>query len=384
MRKYLLFLLALVSCSKEYISFEPQFVLTGEVSDLVVGDKISISNNDKTYTYQVKSIGDKCELEAASDKDKIIITKDNNSFLYSIAYPSLEPEVPSVQNENTELAYALSGKIESKNPYKTFIVNMAKAPRCAILELELPYNLVASKTLNINKIELLGISYNFTKPLVLDSDKVVKVAVNPTTVASSGIDVKIFADNQEYNTTLLSGSSNISFCLGSRYRVYLAIIDDFKPCTFPVVFPLGKNPKARTGYYNYSDDQQDWITRGIWYCFDQKQVKAQWTKVSDPLKSYYQVREIVNGGEIGSIGVKGIWTGDYFEFAFPVYNLDKGTTINLQAPFYGRNQPIFWTVEWLEDGKWVNADKPITSWDGSTTINASFATQLREIGRAHV
>lgn len=384
MRKYLLFLLALVSCSKikevkEYLPIEPKFVLTGDVKTLAVGDKLIISSKGKDYTYQVKSIGSQCELEAASEKDKIFITKEDKSFSYSIVYPSLEPEVPSVQDENTVIPTAIFGKIDTKKSYDKFIVDMKQSPRSTILELEFPQSLLASKTLSISYIEILGIRYNFNKPLVLDSDKIVKVAVNPFIIPESGLKMSIITtDKEEFISTLLSGSedANLKFEMGSVYRVYVPIIDEFKPCTFPVVFPLGKNPNARTGYYNYSDDQSDWLTRGIWYCFDQKQVMAKWHKASEPNPSYFYVRELLNTRDIGSIGMKGIWTGDYFEFAFPVEKIEAGTTINFKAPFYGRNQPIFWTIEWLEDGQWVNADKPVTSWDGSTTLDASFATKL--------
>ena len=105
---------------------------------------------------------------------------------------------------------------------------------------------------------------------------------------------------------------------GETLSAYVPSADPFLPCEFPVSFPLGRNPSARIGYYNYSDDQPEWNNQGIWHCFAQKQVYATWNQVSAPSATLYQRRELINTGDIGSIGVKGIWTGDYFEFVFPV------------------------------------------------------------------
>ena len=97
-------------------------------------------------------------------------------------------------------------------------------------------------------------------------------------------------------------------------------------------------------YADSSDDQPDWSNRGIWYCFSQKQAYATWNKVSDPSPLYFQKRELVNTGDIGSIGLKGIWTGDYFEFVFPVENIPAGAVVSFEAPFYGRQQPVYFRL----------------------------------------
>lgn len=70
--------------------------------------------------------------------------------------------------------------------------------------------------------------------------------------------------------------------------------------------------------------------------------------------------------------MKGIWTGDYFEFVFPVGALDAGSVVSFEAPFYGRQQPVFWTVEWFDGGEWKRKVSEIEAWDG-TRCEASFA-----------
>lgn len=246
------------------------------------------------------------------------------------------------------------------------------------LEIEIPSNIVVRKTVHICDMSFMDTTIVFEPALLMSENVVVKVETKPFEINKGGI-VFTFTtiENQKLTSIALSGPDDYGKKLrdGDKYRIYVPSADPFNPCKFPVVFPLGKNPNARTGYYNYSDDQPEWFNMGYWWCFDQKQVYAKWVKVSDPLEKMQQVREMVNTGNIGSIGLKGIWTGDYFEFVFPVENIKKGSLLTFQAPFYGRQQPIFWTIKWSAGGEWKSIERDVTSWDGSTTLKASFATK---------
>ena len=272
-------------------------------------------------------------------------------------------------------------KEDPQNPEKT-----EDAPKKAELSLEIPSNLVAAETVTITQMSLLGTTMDFKDGLVLDKNRIVELELEPFKVEDGGFTVTFKTSTGSILTSqVLSGpdDGNFEVAAGEKLEVYVPSADPFKPCTFPVIFPLGKNPDARTGYYNYWDDQPNWSNMGVWRCFAQKQVYATWNKVSDPSPKYHQKRELLNQNEMGTIGLKGIWTGDYFEFVFPVTDIAAGSKVSFKVPFYGRQQPVFWTVKWFEDGQWKSSISDVTTWDGSVTLKASFATRLHGVVIEH-
>ncbi len=50
--------------------------------------------------------------------------------------------------------------------------------------------------------------------------------------------------------------------------------------------------------------------------------------------------------------IKSIGTGDYFEFKVPVERIAANTEITLTLPTYGRGNPLFWDVEYLDGSDW--------------------------------
>lgn len=99
--------------------------------------------------------------------------------------------------------------------------------------------------------------------------------------------------------------------------------DGVVPVTFPVVFPLG----VENGVKNFTaETQPKWVSTGYWSRPSQPQAYCQWNKVSDPSDKYQQKLETVNDkdGKISSPGVKGVWTGDNFEFVIPVKKFAAG------------------------------------------------------------
>ena len=141
-------------------------------------------------------------------------------------------------------------------------------------------------------------------------------------------------------------------------------------CSFPVVFPVGNEVID-------SYKQPYWSGYGIWVCKEQEQAFAKWVYSStDAIPGMVPTRTWANDGKISSIALRGLWTGDYFEFVIPVEELAAGTVVNFEAPFYTRQGPVFWTFEWLDGDQWKNNDSQISSWDGKFTRKASFALKL--------
>ena len=65
--------------------------------------------------------------------------------------------------------------------------------------------------------------------------------------------------------------------------------------------------------------------------------------------------------KISAVGVKGVWTGDYYEFVIPVKDFAAETTLTLTMPMYTRGGPTFWEVKYLDGEQWkttATADLP--------------------------
>ena len=339
-------------------------------------------NSVARFTAHVSS--GKTVLSPASEEDRIYAEYDDSGISLTVVSPwsesvSLETDVPQEQTYGQKLPSAIYGTVTMDSVSSSVYVPVSERPLCSVLSLEIPADIIAEKTVTLSEMSLSGVKMTFPDGLVMSENRIVDVAVTPGIVPEGGIGISFTdTDGSTFFSTILSGPADAGLELGFGCRIdaYVPSADPFKPCTFPVVFPLGRNPSARNGYYNYSDDQPDWNNMGIWRCFAQKQAYATWNQVSEPSATMFQRRELVNTGDIGSIGLKGIWTGDYFEFVIPVENIGAGSVVSFEAPFYGRQQPVFWTVEWLDGDEWANDVREITSWDGSTVMEASFCTRL--------
>lgn len=396
--------LAAAACSdgepqviEEYLPVEISFILSDpdglidEGSEVAVisgclrdGETVSMSAAPVARFKTSAAVSGRVEITPVSDDDKVYARYGDTRITYTVISPysgnaSLEPQIPAEQKYGEPFPTLVYGSVTTDDVSVPVVVPVLSRPAGAVLSLKIPSDLVASKTAVLSGLSVLGVSVDFGDGLELSVDRTVDVLVEPFTVPQGGIPVSFTtADGEAFSSSILSGAadSGLETGPGEVIEVFVPSADPFKPCTFPVIFPLGRNPDARIGYYNYSDDQPDWSNRGIWYCFSQKQAYATWNKVSDPSPLYFQKRELVNTGDIGSIGLKGIWTGDYFEFVFPVENIPAGAVVSFEAPFYGRQQPVFWTVSWLDGGEWKSSGREVSAWDG-TTLQASFATMLQ-------
>ncbi|MBQ7195207.1 MAG: sulfatase-like hydrolase/transferase [Bacteroidales bacterium] len=144
---------------------------------------------------------------------------------------------------------------------------------------------------------------------------------------------------------------------------------DDTPVTFPVSWPLG-NGKCKDATMPY------WVSQGYWpssqpsaYC------QFHWgpRPAGEAAGGYTPVLHFTNSGEISSPASQFYWTGDYFEFVLPVENFAAGTTVKMKLPFYGRQQPIFWDIYYLDGSEWKCNRTEQTSYDGSVKFNSTFA-----------
>lgn len=394
----LFMVLALASCSKEgevreiYLPQQIGFVLSDAAGAVTEGMEMGVTatcrrnggtvslTEGRVAKYVAKVSADGVSLVPKSDADRICASYGDAGLHYTVFSPYSETgfeEIRVSQNQTygQNPVRAVYGETFMEQVIETVMIPVSERPLCSILALEIPADLVAEKSVTLAELSLLGVMMDFGEGLTLDQAQIVPVAVEPFTVPSGGIPVGFrTTEGESLSSTILSGTADagLSVRAGETLSAYVPSADPFLPCEFPVSFPLGRNPSARIGYYNYSDDQPEWNNQGIWHCFAQKQVYATWNQVSAPSATLYQRRELINTGDIGSIGVKGIWTRDYFEFVFPVGALDAGSVVSFEAPFYGRQQPVFWTVEWFDGGEWKRKVSEIEAWDG-TRCEASFA-----------
>lgn len=155
---------------------------------------------------------------------------------------------------------------------------------------------------------------------------VLPVVVLPFENPAGGFDITFTDINgKQYTTSFLNQDSDAGKVVASGDIVNVNVTrssDGVVPVTFPVVFPLGVENDVR----NFTETlQPKWVSTGYWSCPSQPQAYCQWNKVSDPSDKYQQKLETVNNGMISSPGVKGIWTGDNFEFVIPVKKFAAGT-----------------------------------------------------------
>ena len=138
---------------------------------------------------------------------------------------------------------------------------------------------------------------------------------------------------------------------------------DVKPVAFPVRFML--NDWGGTGC------QFLWNPLGIWFSA-QPQAFAKWVSVSRPVDNLIYNRGFYTSGGY-SVTLNSIWTGDYFEFVIPVKGFKAGTTIRFSAPFYTRQGPCFWYLDYLDGDEWKHNSSECSTWDGAFKHDATFA-----------
>lgn len=201
----------------------------------------------------------------------------------------------------------------------------------------------------------------------------VSAIVAPVAVSAQGLNITVTdVDGYSIDVPVLSGEFAADLVAGATVSAILARENDgVIPVDFPVEWLLGHGGEDR--HPVTAANQPLWLTQGIWVCDAQSQAVCTWHKDSDPLPNVKQVLETVNSGKISSVGVKGIWTDDYFEFDIPVRKFAAGTVITMSFPLYGRQIPVFWDIDYLDGNEWKTADKTLkTAYDPAYSMECTF------------
>lgn len=149
-----------------------------------------------------------------------------------------------------------------------------------------------------------------------------------------------------------------------------ACLDDTGVDVFPVSFPV----RFKLTGWGGAGLQFLWRPLGVWMA-DQAQAFAKWVSVSTPAGSPVYKRSIAETSTGTSCAIGGVWTGDYFEFVFPVKHFKAGTTVRFSAPVYTRRGPCFWYLDYLDGDTWKHNSSEVSTWDGAFTRDATFAVR---------
>ena len=177
--------------------------------------------------------------------------------------------------------------------------------------------------------------------------------------------------------------------------------------TFPVVFNLGyptESPAANSDSYNASGKIQvtEWTTAalygstnastaagtyGKWHSRTQPEAYMTYTwdsKITSTEVAHFLELANTYSYKIGTVGIKGVWTDDFFEFTLPVKNFAAGTTLKLTMPLYTRNGPTFWEVKYYDGGVWkTTATANLPAYTGSaTTATATWAVPFGGVAKS--
>ena len=186
--------------------------------------------------------------------------------------------------------------------------------------------------------------------------------IAPFTVPAEGFDV-VFTDVDGNETVSRAWEVNVgkTFAAGDEVTAVFKPegIVDVIPCHPPVKWSIGyKNgapvfTKANQPLWQQQSGRIDSVSDHVWtgdqvqsniqYYFGEEH-PADWTILFENNQfSQYNY---------ASPCVKGIWTGDYFEFTIPVKDVKANTTVTLTLPSYNRGGPVFWDVEYLDGAAW--------------------------------
>ena len=203
----------------------------------------------------------------------------------------------------------------------------------------------------------------------------VSIAAAPFTVPAGGLKVTVTDINGESSVAECFNNEDMAgkyFAAGETNSAYISGNSDGTiPVTFPVKWPVGKDNGNPT---NNPTLQPRWVPEGIWTS-TQSQAYAFLHKETEPLEGVFQTREFVNSGAISSTGVKGLWTGDYFEFVLPVKKFKANTTVMMAFPLYGRQHPVFWDIEYLDGDEWKCNRSVKTAYDPDFSMECTFSAR---------
>lgn len=360
---------------------------------------VSMSKNAVAKLVANKE-GEMSSFAPASDNDAILTEDGDRSFKFYAAYPWVDgltdlksyPLAAAAQQNYSADPKANLPFVASASVLNVLApVNFTMSTPYVLISFRIPKDIIAGQKNTLRSLTLSGegvelseqgtynvitasytagdkaasVKLNFGEGLTLEEDKTtVSFVVAPFTVPEGGLTLEV-------ETTAATSTLNIFTTEGGRELVAGQVIewnlsnmgDSVEPVDFPVVFLLGLDDDG-AGYCN-ADLQPTWKTSesadGRWLS-TQPQAFAQWNWgprfEGETLVPYI---EFVNSGKISSPGVKGIWSGDNLEINIPVKNFAAGTTLNIDFPFYGRQHPMFWDIEYLDGIEWKCNRKELSS-----------------------
>ena len=378
------------------------------------GEEGVLMSENPVARYVVAEAGETSRLTAATDTDKIISLKGDHNYRFHVVYPYPEGEVdlsaipvgvPVKQNHADGIMKSLtflgSANVISVIP----TVQMKVSTMFSILEFNVPNDLRDGYESTIKTMKVTppagfdgqlaqGGTFNvydgtFTPSPSASSNEItmdfgnglkleepytkVYLAVAPFTVPEGGLNLTFTdVDGTATEITAFNSDKEIGSVLaaGETMSAYLSgFSDGIIPVTFPVVFPLGNGINAATNSWV----QDGWASipacvtatrknsmwtghHGTWYCKDQPQAYMtwNWTDAINETGVLHFLETTNNAtNKISSIGIKGIWTGDYFEIVVPVRKFAANSTLRLTMPFCSRSGgPTFWEVLYLDGDTW--------------------------------
>lgn len=383
-------------------------------------DGVQMNEKKKVSVYNSISEGSSSNLVKASDSDLIEASANDRNFNFYAVYPynadidfnAVEAAVPAIQayedGVNSCLTFTAHTRVTSVVPTATFEMTTP----FAVLNLSVPIDIIEEGVPSILKSITITplVANNFSGALAgegtVDAETgaftltptngstsirldfpaeglalhgaktVVPVVVLPFTVPEGGFEIEFEGIDGDSNTTVfLNQTSDAGSAVAAGTITNVTIshsADGVVPVNFPVEFPIGKVnnvPRVTAAL------QPKWTSDGLWVCQDQPQAYAQWYSVSDPSQGVHQPYcEIVNSGDISTPGMKGVWTGDYLEFVIPAKKIPANQRITMEFPFYGRQQPVFWNIKYLDGEEWKIFDlHEETCYDGVTKMNCTFS-----------
>lgn len=245
------------------------------------------------------------------------------------------------------------------------------------------YNLLSSE-LTVDDGSITGsMAVNFgdsgypMKPGMTD----ISVLMSPFTVPDGGLEL-VFTDISGNTNTVgvWETEAGTAFKAGDYRTVAVQTSEDIEviPCNSPVEWPVGyvdglamftKQNQPLWPQKNLTAGDYMAATHHTWTS-TQSQATITWN-LSDSHPSDWNI--LLENNQFSQYNyaspcVKGIWTGDYFEFTIPVVNFRAGTEVILTMPAYNRGGPLFWNVEYL-DGK---------TWKSNTSVRKSVGDQYEE------
>lgn len=193
--------------------------------------------------------------------------------------------------------------------------------------------------------------------------------------------------------------------IGTYDTTYQEEEEVFTPVTFPVVFPMGypEGATAKEQGYNYPAPANSYVYDGWYsspacgngnaitgsgqygtlYSKEQPQAKMQWNWGDDiatlNVPHFIETSSTFSNTNgtwyISTVGIKGVWTGDFYEFILPVENFDAETTLQLNMPILSTYGPVFWEVLYLDGDQWKStAVENLPAYEGATvTATATWA-----------